>query len=680
MLNVLFSKPNSTTDPVYLPNVFSILKTYCERDPVLAENVSWEEPVFQRDPVPDLLDRVEGRSVDVLGLGCYIWNWYAQRQIGETVKSQNPDCLVVAGGPNCNIRDPDFFRKNPFIDIVVRQEGEEPFRRILTQRLEGDEDWQSIPGLYVPDENGDPTRTSPPELLEEEVLSSFSPFLAQSDLLVGYAKRAREQGLDVFATFRSNRGCPYQCSFCDWGSLTNTRVRKRSLEMVKQELDWMARHRIGGVNIADANLGMFERDVEFIRHLCELKERHDYPRTMLWNPAKSEVNHLRSIVKLAHESDLRAQSMLALQHTDPDVLDAINRKNLSDKEVQSLIDFNRKHDIPTDVQLILGCPNDTYASWKECLTGLMERGLHGEYFISNFHLLPNSPAGKDDYQEAWEIETSLTRNPTHIDIGPDTHVPDTCQKQLITSTSTFDERDWIRMWVFGHLVQGLHTLGVTRALSVYLHYREDVTFNEFYSALVDEFGRDPRTLLSSLFAEVERDKEEFLRDDTKLLDRREHLEELPDLSHFLQWDEWLFVRVVQELDRFFEELEAFLGQRFQVDRTRLQDLISYQKARVVKPSYDPREGEVVECRYDWMEYFVRDSEALGRSPDDRPVRYRVDQTEIGDPAEAITWHRETGRDRLRTWVETVLCHSLRRLDLYTTHEMTRASSAPLVEH
>ena len=36
----------------------------------------------------------------------------------------------------------------------------------------------------------------------------------------------RDDNVEWVASWETNRGCPYPCTFCDWGSATNTKLRK----------------------------------------------------------------------------------------------------------------------------------------------------------------------------------------------------------------------------------------------------------------------------------------------------------------------------------------------------------------------------------------------------------------------------------------------------------------------
>ena len=49
-------------------------------------------------------------------------------------------------------------------------------------------------------------------------------------------------------TIETNRGCPYKCSFCDWGSLTYSKVKKFELERIFDEFEWVFTHNCYSVN------------------------------------------------------------------------------------------------------------------------------------------------------------------------------------------------------------------------------------------------------------------------------------------------------------------------------------------------------------------------------------------------------------------------------------------------
>ena len=46
------------------------------------------------------------------------------------------------------------------------------------------------------------------------------------------------------AIIESNRGCPFGCTFCDWGSATQQKVRKFDVQRVRDEITWLAQRKV----------------------------------------------------------------------------------------------------------------------------------------------------------------------------------------------------------------------------------------------------------------------------------------------------------------------------------------------------------------------------------------------------------------------------------------------------
>ena len=55
----------------------------------------------------------------------------------------------------------------------------------------------------------------------------------------------------------TNRGCPFRCTFCDWGSATAAKVTKFGEERLYREVDWFAEKKIEYIFCCrDANFGI----------------------------------------------------------------------------------------------------------------------------------------------------------------------------------------------------------------------------------------------------------------------------------------------------------------------------------------------------------------------------------------------------------------------------------------
>src|SRR4029079_11389558 len=105
---------------------------------------------------------------------------------------------------------------------------------------------------------------------------------------------------------------------------------------------------------ADANFGIFARDVEIARKIVELKKQYGYPKTWESSYAKNTVKHLREIIEILSEGGVLSTGTLSLQSLDQDTLDTIRRSNISVEKYEDLaVEFGH-HDLPLVMELMMG--------------------------------------------------------------------------------------------------------------------------------------------------------------------------------------------------------------------------------------------------------------------------------------------------------------------------------------
>jgi len=80
--------------------------------------------------------------------------------------------------------------------------------------------------------------------------------------------------------WETNRGCPFQCTFCDWGSAIAAKVSQFDLERLLKEVDWFADKKIEFIFTCDANYGMLARDYDITKYVADTKQRLGYPKAL----------------------------------------------------------------------------------------------------------------------------------------------------------------------------------------------------------------------------------------------------------------------------------------------------------------------------------------------------------------------------------------------------------------
>jgi hypothetical protein len=398
----------------------------------------------------------------------YLWSHARCLEVSRRVKALSPASITVHGGPDTPKYADDlegYFRDHPHVDVAVRGEGEVTTAELLTALA---------PMLGTPDPDlsvlaevagltylgpGGPVRTADrPRIADLADLPS--PYL--DGLFDVYAEAAA-----VMVTLETNRGCPYGCTFCDWGSATTSRVRHFPTERVRAELEWCARNQVIFIGLADANYGMFARDVEFAELVADLRTRTGHPRGFGVSYAKNTVKHLARIIEVLSEAGVVSQGVLSLQTMDAGTLRVIHRSNIRTERYDELATQMRGANLPLLVELMMGLPGQTVDSFTDDLQQCIDREVRTR--INQTTLLVNSPMNEAAYRAEHQIATAQPLRPG--------------QATLVTASDTFTPADWAAMNRL-RLHHGLfEDFGVFRLVSRYVRQATGIREADLYRHL-----------------------------------------------------------------------------------------------------------------------------------------------------------------------------------------------------
>lgn len=650
----------------YLPLMWGILKTQWEHYGLEPEQIDWLAPINEvAIEAAPLLRPYGDTPIDVLVLSCYIWNWKLQCAIAREVKSRYPHCLVIAGGPEVDYKDPKFFQKNPYIDMISVKDAEITLTNIFNKVIQHGSSrelteaksvmFADIPGLYLPNPKGDFHICTGPAEVPTEFL--YSPYLEQS---ADYESKIAAAGQGIVALWETNRGCPYKCSYCDWGSNTMSKIRQFPMERIEAEIEWFGKQKVSFLFSTDANFGMLPRDPEIAELVIRSHQKTGFPAVFTYNTSKNTPGRSVGIAKRLIESGLLSFHLLSIQHTSPEVLAATNRSNISVKKQRDIVRELMQDGITTYGQLILGIPGDKVNLWKACLTDMMEWGIHSRYWVNPYNLLPNAPAAEPEFIEKWKIETVkryVLINHGARPCGPiDSSIE---HPALIVQTKTFSRQDWVEMQLYTSFIQCFHCCAVSQFISIYLRFTHNITYAQFYEDLFENFfTRAP--LAQALYQAIRDCYQTYLdRDDAvAFMD----VGQLPQLEFQLEPSRWLFVQICLQIDGFFDALNGYLMERYP-QIANLEDLIHYQKNLMILPSYDRSKGKTFIAHCDWITYFADASKRLSYEdaamPEPGPTPNAVivvsDRSWSDNGLHyAFDWEDKTGVRRWIQWIDAMV--------------------------
>ena len=349
-------------------------------------------------------DAVAARGPGVVLFSDYLWTIDENLDVSRALKALSADFVTIHGGPSVpkyEAKCDEFLHQHPHVDVAVRGEGEGVTAELLAalaamggkrpnKDLLGD-----IAGISFVSSAGATVRTRERER-ERDIDSFPSPYLT------GVFDASR---LDIVsaAVLETNRGCPYQCTFCDWGSAIAQKIASFDIERVRAEIEWIASRKIPILWCADANFGIFERDVAIAEMIADAKRRHGYPRQLVVNYAKNATVRLADILRILRDAGVVAEGIISIQTTDADTLRIVRRSNIKTERYDELTGIFRDLKLPLSSDLIMGLPGATVASFRRDLQLFFDREVLAKAYRAR--LLPNSPMADPEYMAKYEIRT-----------------------------------------------------------------------------------------------------------------------------------------------------------------------------------------------------------------------------------------------------------------------------------
>jgi hypothetical protein len=271
------------------------------------------------------------------------------------------------------------------------------------------------------------------------------------------------------AIIESNRGCPFGCTFCDWGSATNQKVRKFELDRVKDEIEWIGKNKVRVIWIADANFGLYDRDIELSQFIVDTKQKYGYPQEVVVNYTKNSTWRLVEIIKVFTAGGIISQGIISIQTTDENTLEVINRKNIKTEKYDELTKVFYDLKLPLSTDLMIGLPGITVEAFNNDLQRYIDMDVSVKAYPTQ--LLPNSPMADPDYLEKYQIKTD--------------------DNDFVISSYSFTEEDlhWMKLMYQVYTMADGYSL--LRYVIRYLQWEHDIRAIDFLQELLRASQKQP---------------------------------------------------------------------------------------------------------------------------------------------------------------------------------------------
>ena len=623
---------NSFSNQNYLPYAVGLMQGYVEKFSGDAARYRFLLPIYKRVAVAEAVEHLI--QADIVGFSTYVWNIRISLEIARRLKARRPDILIMFGGPQVPDAAEPFLRQHDFIDVAVHGEGEQIFLQLL-EAMPG-RDWSSVPGISFIDAGGQFERHPKAGRLRD-ITQLPSPYL-DGQFAPLMAANPQETWIVLWET---NRGCPFQCTFCDWGSATQAKVFSFEMERLKREVDWFARNGIEFVFCCDANFGILPRDVDIAEYVAASKSATGFPKALSVQNTKNATERAYKTQKLLSDAGLNKGVALSLQSVDRTTLENIKRQNISLETYEELARRFTRDNVETYSDLILGLPGETFDSFADGVSRVIENGQHNRIQFNNLSILPNAEMGDPAYQAKFGMVTIESRI-INIHGSLDESEDDIHEiQQLVIATRSMPHEDWRRTRSFSWMTALIHFDKLLQIPIIAAHEVSGVSYRQIIEAFQSvDAARFP------LIGEIR----DFFMSTAKDIQ-----EGGPEYIYSAEWlgiwwpaDEYLFIKLTVEgkLDRFYEEAETVLaeamgGRGGGEGRAILADAIKLNRALLKQPF---QSGDLtVRLGHDLWTFYHNITRGVASTLKPGDVTYRIDRTserwgDFQDWCREVVWY------------------------------------------
>ena len=435
----------------------------------------------------EMFEAMQKSPPDIFAGSCYVWNKNLVLYVSQRIKELYPNCLVVLGGlafPLDSKRQKEFLLKNRQVDFFIPYDGEIGFANLLKAYLNTNGDYQkmqnqAIAGLVClnnKDEYILGEKTQRPKNMDEFP----SPYLS------GMLDKFFDGGL-FSPLIQTSRGCPHTCAYCWASNRENRRIGFFSLERVNQELDYITnlavQNSIYDLVIADSNFGLYKKDWEIVDKIRKLQAEHNYPR--LFSAPYGKGEELSSVERISKMKGVTYA--IAVQSTDPEILQTINRKPVDLDRASQYIDAVHQKGKFVHTEIITGLPYETREKHMKTIRDLIDCGFD---FVDafTFMLLDGIALNTEEMREKFQYNIKYRLIPREFGRIEDNYVFET--EEVVVGTTSYDLEDYVYLRGFHGLLRITFNNDTYRELLNYIK-QSDVHTMDWLTFIYEDLRQNP---------------------------------------------------------------------------------------------------------------------------------------------------------------------------------------------
>lgn len=367
-IKISFINPPHADWSLINPVTWILCKSFYLQNGKYPDLVEWIDPPYkynQYKSIEELYEEV--KDCDIVMYSSYIWNYSLCDEVAEYGKKINPNVINLLGGPMIGAKKKDLWQKRFMYDYILKPmfPGEFFVTDVIDQYIENNLNYENMT-YELRSKKGQPWKFPLASAYEENL-----------NYLTEIRDYARVHDMEPMMVIETTRGCPFKCTYCEWGGGIGGKIIKKEEEIVKKDVDAIVKAGFSEAICADANFGVFEdRDLSLLKYakdagltfidISQVKTK-DYERRKRLVDAFFDIiqpfgrKDRAAIIPNISIQSISDEAMKVAKRTDMKVSDKI-------KLGKYMSDLCAKYDYHPGMELIMAMPGSTledfYAEWE----------------------------------------------------------------------------------------------------------------------------------------------------------------------------------------------------------------------------------------------------------------------------------------------------------------------------
>ncbi|WP_148689086.1 B12-binding domain-containing radical SAM protein [Methanopyrus sp. SNP6] len=281
-------------------------------------------------------------------------------QAAKIVKEELEDAIVCLGGYHPTFMDIECLKECPYVDVVVRREGEFTLLDLAKVFIDGVKTLSEVLGITYREEDDIVRAPDRPLIRDLDALPFPARHLLPMDKYTFFGAKT------TATTMVSSRGCPVGCDFCASSAMHGHKLRMHSAERVVSEMAHV--HENYGSNIIAFVDDTFTYDRRRVEEICRLIVESGLDVT--WGCAARVDTIDRELLELMREAGCSVL-FFGVESGSQEVLDNVG-KGFTVEQTKKAFQLCREFGIVTVASAVIGLPGETHRSARQTIKFLKE--------------------------------------------------------------------------------------------------------------------------------------------------------------------------------------------------------------------------------------------------------------------------------------------------------------------